>query len=157
MFTENKVAVATQVVNELKARGYDSEVMVVNKNGADCVGITIGNGTVRPQIYPDFDLPIDEIADKLIQVYKNDLNSDTAVAFADMFSNYESIKELIVPYLTKGDMPDAASHKYLDLNVYYKVIKGDMGVKIKKSHLELWGVSEQEIFIQAKMNMKNKS
>lgn len=74
----NKIA---EIIEE---KGYKAVVHEVAKGSTVKMGISLGEGTVRPTIYPDqfeaFELSDDEIADKVIELYKksNTPNFDTS-------------------------------------------------------------------------------
>lgn len=64
----NKIA---EIIEE---KGYKAVVHEVTKGSIVKMGISLGEGTVRPTIYPDqfeaFEFADDEIADKVIELYK---------------------------------------------------------------------------------------
>jgi hypothetical protein len=152
---------ANNIVEIIKDNGYDATYDVVNKNGVYIISVAIGSGNVRPSIPIDKDKlenhSEEEIAENIIRIYeKNKDNIDNGIMdLAEMFSDYEKIKGMVIPYLCKGEMPDAVSRKYLDLNVYYGVMSGDMSVLILNKHLEAWNITENELYIQAIRNVKD--
>lgn len=74
----NKIA---EIIEE---KGYKAVVHEIPKGSTIKMGISIGEGTVRPTIYPDqfeaFELSDDEIADKVIELYEKNKtpNFDTS-------------------------------------------------------------------------------
>ena len=61
-----------EVVRELNERGYFAQGVEVNKNGVPFNGVTVGEGTVRPNIYLDsfFEegLSVNETVEKIIEI-----------------------------------------------------------------------------------------
>jgi len=160
-----EIMVAQKVVEKIKENGYDAEVSEVNKNGVIAVGITIGNGKIRATIYPNYEDDIDIIVTDILSAYMKSKprSDDDFNMITEAFVDYEKIKDKIVPYLSGGDVPDAISRLYLDLNVYYRAVfkdvngYGDCSVLLKKEHLSKWGdITEADIYKQAKENVKNK-
>ena len=159
MYTAKMLEKANMVAEVLNNRGYQAEITIVNKNGDERIGVVLGEGRVRVNMYPDFDTDasIENIASYIVRVYKeNEISPDMFNDWVNDFVNYENIKKSIIPYLSGGLMEDMATRKYLDLNVYYKAINGDFAITIKKEHLDKWGITEEDLFEQSKKNMANK-
>ena len=72
-----------EIIMELNNRGYKAESTTVVKNGIEKVGIIIGEGTIRPTIYPDLNYTVDECVSEIINTYENtkkiDINTDKIV------------------------------------------------------------------------------
>ena len=72
-----------KIIAELNNRGYKAESTTVVKNGIEKVGIIIGEGTIRPTIYPDLNYTVDECVSEIINIYENipkmDINTDKIV------------------------------------------------------------------------------
>jgi len=159
MIDNRTIEKANRVVEILKDRGYEAEVCQTNKNGIDVVGITMGSGDVRPNIYPDFDMNIDSIANGLIGMYERTqkaTESEGVKALFEDISKFDSVKGDIIPYITSGVIPGMATRKYLDLNVYYKIVRKEYSVTIKQEYIDKWGVTEEQLFEMAKENVKGK-
>lgn len=159
MYTAKMLEKANMVAEVLNNRGYQAEITIVNKNGDERIGVVLGEGRVRVNMYPDFDTDasIENIANYIVRVYKeNEISPDMFNDWINDFVNYENIKKSIIPYLSGGIMEDMVTRKYLDLNVYYKTINGDFSITIKKEHLDKWGITEEDLFKQSKKNMVNK-
>lgn len=161
MDIKNAMVRATEVAEILKALGYDAEATTVNKNGSEIVGITMGTGgNVKMNIYSRFDSDdVNKIVKEVISQYESHHSDETDAYFNNLlkeFLDYDKVKGNIIPYLCKGVMKDAVTRKYLDLNVYYKFLKDDFSITIKKGHLDNWNITETELDIQATLNVKNK-
>ena len=161
MDIKNAMVRATEVAEILKALGYDAEATTVNKNGNEIVGITMGTGgNIKMNIYPRFDSDdINGIIKEVISQYEYRHSDEMDAYFNNLlkeFLDYDKVKGNIIPYLCKGVMKDVVTRKYLDLNVYYKFLKDDFSITIKKSHLDTWKITETELDIQATLNVKDK-
>lgn len=57
-----------KVIDELEKRGYKAETKVISKDGIEKSGIIIGEGTIRPIIYPSFKdgASVNDIVDETI-------------------------------------------------------------------------------------------
>ena len=159
MITNTMIAKANAAVEILISKGYKVEVTTINKNGVEKLGISIGEGNVRSVLYPDYDKSIENIVQYVIDGYnysKTVTSQDVLTNIANEFADFDRIKDMIVPYLTKAIIPEVATHTYLDLNVYYRMVNGDYSILIKNEHLRHWGITEEQLFLKAKDNIKNK-
>ena len=72
-----------EVVKEINERGIFAQYTEVNKNGVERHGVTVGEGTVKPNIYLDsfYDdgLFVGETADKVIKIAENNKNVQKVV------------------------------------------------------------------------------
>ena len=60
-----------EIIMELNNRGYKAESTTVVKNGVEKVGVIIGEGTIRPTIYPNLNLTVNECIREIINTYEN--------------------------------------------------------------------------------------
>ena len=154
MNKEMMMAKANEVVKALENDGYKAETAVINKNGVEKIGITVGNGSIRPTVYPNFEQDVVDIVE-MIKKVNAESTPDAFKGIVDNIEDYEKIKETIIPYLSSGTIPDAVTRKYLDLNVYYRITGKDYSILIKENLFNRWGISEEELFAQAKENVKD--
>ena len=153
------IAKANKVAEIINARGIEAEVMVKNNNGVEQIGITVGDGTVRPTIYPDFTSnDIESIADHVIDIYSNNRNTPDFSDVVEHFSEFDYVKKDIIPVLVNKVSDDLVSRDYIDLKVMYRFIIPDKSasIAIKKEHLNAWGITENDLFEIAKDNVKGK-
>ena len=82
-----------KITMELKNRGYNAEITTVVKNGVEKKGITIGDGNIKPTIYPDLTKTLDECVNEIINIYENGLQEEACITEYDILDLiYESTK-----------------------------------------------------------------
>lgn len=150
----NKIA---EIIEE---KGYKAVVHEIPKGSIVKMGISLGEGTVRPTIYPDqfeaFGLTDDEIADKVIELYEKNKtpNFDTSNI---MKKDY--VKENAFVTVRRPINDNSYTKAYLDLqlvlNVKVSVSEDDEfgSYKVSKKQAEVLGLTE-DIFDEAIANTK---
>lgn len=158
-----------QMIKEkVQERIGDCEVeirKIVKNNGVELTGAIIHTkeSNMAPTIYlenfgyPDND--IDKVVDKVVDKYyeyKPTENLDVEKLFS-----FENVKDKIIPCLVNGQknverLSEIPHLKFLDLEITFRILLEDMGatIPIKRSLFEYWNISEQELFMTAKENMK---
>ena len=147
-----------QIIND--ERGIKAEVTTKVSNGVESIGITLGDGTVRPTLYPAFDSTndINKLIDKIIEDYKRVSANNPHKEFEDIvnhFTEFDFVKSGLVPCLVRSAQDDLVQRDFLDLKVMYRYKFNDASIAIKKEHLEMWNVTEDELFQIAKDNVFN--
>ena len=150
----NKIA---EIIEE---KGYKAVVHEIPKGSIVKMGISLGEGIVRPTIYPDqfeaFELTDDEIADKVIELYKKNKtpNFDTQNIMKEDY-----IKENAFVTVRRPIIDDSFTKAFLDLqlvlNVKVSVSEDDefSSYKVSKKQAEVLGLTE-DIFDEAINNTK---
>ena len=150
----NKIA---EIIEE---KGYKAVVHEVTKGSIVKMGISIGEGTVRPTIYPDqfeaFELADDEIADKVIELYEKNKtpNFDTSNIIKKDY-----IKENAFVTVRRPINDNSYTKAYLDLqlvlNVKVSVSEDDEfgSYKVSKKQAEALELTE-DIFDEAINNTR---
>lgn len=139
-----------EIIMELNNRGYKAESTTVVKNGIEKVGIIIGEGTIRPTIYPDLNYTVDECVSEIINIYENipkmDINTDKIV-------KWDYAKNNLQLCLQRKTNENILKRDYLDMEMYVRVkVAEDATYKIKPEMFK--EVSEDEIFAKALLNAK---
>lgn len=139
-----------KIIAELNNRGYKAESTTVVKNGVEKVGIIIGEGTIRPTIYPDLNYTVDECVSEIINIYENipkmDINTDKIV-------KWDYAKNNLQLCLQRKTNEDILKRDYLDMEMYVRVkVAEDATYKVKLGMFK--EVSEDEIFARALLNAK---
>lgn len=159
--------------------GADAKVemqAVFKNNGVEYIGINIRlaeDDNIVPVIYLEkyFDMykqgtDIDECVERIINLREETSVSNVGINYpVDMIRNWEDAKECIYPLLvnTKKNqmLLDSVVHKdFLDLSVIYIIkisesgYEGMASTKITNQLFELYGVSTEELYETAIMNMK---
>ena len=158
--TNTTIAKANKVVEMINARGIKATTQIKNVNGIDKVGVCVGEGVVRPIIYPNFNSDdINGMVDEVIKAYEQNINvnNDMFADIVDRFKDFEFAKQYIVPCLVAKVVDDIVSRDYLDLKVIYKYLIADKGasITIEAEHLKMWDITEEELFDIAKENVKS--
>ena len=150
----NKIA---EIIEE---KGYKAVVHEVAKGSTVKMGISLGEGTVRPTIYPDqfeaFELTDDEIADKVIELYEKNKtpNFDTSNIMKEDY-----IKENAFVTVRRPIIDNSYTKSFLDLqlvlNVKVSGLEDDefTSYKVSKKQAEVLGLTE-DIFDEAIANTK---
>ena len=155
----NMIARANKVAEVIKARGIDAEVMTKSNNGVEQVGITVGDGSVRPTVYPDFDTNnLEKIADKVIEVYEENKGKEDFSDIIDHFTEFDFVKNDIIPVLVREVADGVTTRDYLDLKVMYRYMipSKPASIAVKNEHLKAWGITEDDLFNFAKDNVKDR-
>lgn len=137
---------------------YQFEVTPVVKSGTELMGITcrIEDSNVAPTIYVNgaFDehvLP-EVAASKYVSVLEESLKrAEEMENIGKLFADYEMVKEhLKVGLFPKNDYSETAIHRaWQDLNIVPYAEFGDGHIVVKPEHLEVWGVSAEEVIDEA--------
>ena len=150
----NKIA---EIINQ---KGYKAEVHEIVKGSSTRTAIVVGDGTVRPTIYPDqfeaFELADDEIADKVIELYEKTKtpNFDTSNI---MKKDY--VKENAFVTVRRPITDNSYTKAYLDLQLVLNVKVSGLedgefaSYKVSKEQAEVLGLTE-DIFDEAINNTR---
>lgn len=141
-----------KIIAELNNRGYKAESTTVVKNGIEKVGIIIGEGTIRPTIYPNLNLTVNECVSEIINTYENtqkiDINTDKIV-------KWDYAKNNLQLCLQRKTNEDILKRDYLDMEMYIRVkVTQDSTYKVKPGMFK--EVSEDEIFCKSIVKCKRK-
>lgn len=147
----NKIA---EIINQ---KGYQAEVHEIVKGSSTRTAIVVGDGTVRPTIYPECYTGSDEeIADKVIEIYENNKtpNFDTSNIMKEDY-----IKENAFVTVRRPIIDNSYTKSFLDLqlvlNVKVSVSEDDefTSYKVSKKQAEVLGLTE-DIFDEAINNTR---
>ena len=152
-----------EVVRELNERGYSAQIAEVSKNGVPHVGVTVGEGAVRPNIYLDSfydkDCSIVDTVDKVIELAESHKLSDDD---ADRYKSFIDDKDYC---LEKARIVCSKANTYQDyinrqengitLTVVIDVSKSDFEsaiCRVTPQLLNRIGITEEELWKVAKAN-----
>jgi len=128
-----------QITQELRAKGYNAEMRIVNKNGLDIFGIEIieddsSSNKISPVYYPDkFDGDTREIADQIIENYKS-MKIPKEEIIDGISKSFEEVKDKLIICLEPVHDADYITGKYLDLQLYIRYrISNNMSAKVTKN------------------------
>lgn len=104
--------------------------------------------------------PLDAVFEQILSAYEVSIpGADLDVSF---YTDYEKVKTRVACKLVNLDrnrkfLRDVPYLRFLDLAVVFYCLlcetdQGSATVLVKKSHLDLWGVTVEELFAQAKWN-----
>lgn len=166
----------SMVIEELKDRLEDVDVKtedVIKNNGIKLHGVTIRRKgcNIAPCVHLDnlFDdyrngnASMSKIITEIIQEYEDCLFDQSL----DMsyIMDYSRICIYLEGKLVNTDMNkellnDIPHREFLDLSIIYTLhlkmqeLSGAFSVLVKKSHMELWGITEETLYLQMMENMK---
>lgn len=145
---------ANMVAEGIIARGIDAEVKEVLKNGIVKTGIMLGSGNVRPTMYVNENMEVEDMIDNFIKTF-NELPENNFDSIVNDFADFDKIKDKIIPVVIMNEDSNCVGRKFLDLNVIYKVAcENDGYITIKKEHIDTWNVTEEELYNIALSNVK---
>lgn len=103
---------------------------------------------------------IEDLAKRIIYSVKN--NSEFTKTVINRKWDFENVKDCIIPMLVNPDLNreyllDMPHRPWLNLEIIYTVDKEDMNMKIHTSNMELWGITEEELFNIAMDNLERKA
>lgn len=152
-------AIATIVAENTDLYAAAQEVF---KGDDKLIGITVGekDSRIRPNIYVDsFEyLSDEEIANKVIEIYKENSAQPDFANVAEVYQDYEKVKDNLVLCIRKSTQNnDDLKRKYLDMELYVRFIvtsdtDGMASIVVKKEHVKMWGVNPQTVIAQARQN-----
>lgn len=156
-----------EAVAEVISERTDLEVTVkeVEKNNNQIyTGIIINEKserplTICPTIYVDGffhnDFSIEDAAREILTIYQNNKNPEFEFDL-DKFNDFETVKDRIYPRLVnleKNKDRDVLIRQLEDTDLaflYVIQISDEATTVIRKEHLKLWGVTQEEVFNAAK-------
>ena len=148
-----------KVIEMVKARGINVELNVKNDNGVERIGFVLGDGSVRPTLYPDVNTDdLESIVNYLINGYEQTKDSGNELKnIADRFTDFDFAKKDIIPVLVKECEDEIISRNFLDLKIMYRYIipNQNASIAIRKSHLGMWDKTEDDIYNLALENARD--
>lgn len=147
------------LVKELERMGQIVSVEKVYKNGCELTGIVIGNGPIRPTVYAehfDWDMTDAEIAKEILNMIAEapipvNINVQELI-------DWGFVKNNIIPCLGKETGDDVVTRPFLDMKLYFRIQydteEGSVSCVIKRRMLEMYGVTEEELYNKAMENVK---
>lgn len=154
---------------EMRIEVKDIEIKDVKKNnGVTYTGLYIATGNdVAPIIpldsffnrYQDNE-NINDLADEIVDTYQRLADPVSVKGFKEAITDYETAKELLCVTLANRELNKDAEYlkkEFLDLYIVPKLVVDDFSsgfgtVKIRKSWLDAWGVTEEQLYADAIKN-----
>lgn len=137
-----------KITMELKNRGYNAEITTVVKNGVEKKGITIGDGNIKPTIYPDLTKTLDECVNEIINTYENTPENPYDV---DKITSWGYAKDNLMICLQKKSNEYILKRDFLDLEMYVRVDVSNGGTyKVKPNMFK--DVSDDDVIARALFN-----
>ena len=154
---------------EMRIEVKDIEIKDVKKNnGVTYTGLYIATGNdVAPIIpldsffnrYQDNE-NINDLADEIVDTYQRLADPVSVKGFKEGITDYETAKELLCVTLVNRELNKDAEYlkkEFLDLYIVPKLVVDDFSsgfgtVKIRKSWLDAWGVTEEQLYADAIKN-----
>lgn len=142
-----------EIVKGLENRGYEVRADEFEKGGIKKTGIVFMIGDVQPIIYVDENSTADSVAD----AYENGKDKADEVrnsigSLRDFEKVRDKIRLAVRPVI---DDTNIIARPFLDLQSYCYINEKSFSCKIKKNVLDLWGITEDELFELAMTNTKN--
>ncbi|MCR5338863.1 MAG: DUF5688 family protein [Lachnospiraceae bacterium] len=169
--------VKDEVIKYLPPQFNDAEVsvnVIQKNNNTQLTGLTIRTEgcTISPNIYLDnyyaqyqHGMELDLVCEQIAMMHLKHMNPGEALAdIVDNFQNVDFIKSHVVVSLINAEknermLEDTPHRLKEDLAIIYKVYLGSEGenvgtVTVKDSHMEMWGLTEPELYECAMKNSK---
>lgn len=154
-----------KVINELGKRGYKAETKIISKNGIEKSGIIIGEGTIRPIIYPSFKdgASVNDIVEEIIESYKQFERSKNFPFSLHQVMSWDYAKDHMTLCLRRKTKEPILKRGFLDLEMYVRVLlpEDKCNHDSVSSYVVKPGffpdVEEEEIFNRAFQNLKKEA
>lgn len=154
-----------KVIDELEKRGYKAETKVISKDGIEKSGIIIGEGTIRPIIYPSFKdgASVNDIVDETIESYKQFERSKNFNFNLRHVMSWDYAKDHLTLCLRRKTTENILKQDFLDLEMCVRVLlpedkRNPFRYDSVSSYVVKPGffpdVKEEEIFNRAFQNLK---
>ena len=150
-----------EVVKEINERGIFAQYTEVNKNGVERHGVTVGEGTVKPNIYLDsfYDdgLSVGETADKVIKIAEDNKVDDES-KFTSVINDKDFCLANVKVVCSKANTyPNCINRQEngITLTMVIVVSENDEGratCRVTPQMLDMLNVSEEELWEIAKAN-----
>ena len=152
-----------EVVRELNERGYSAQIAEVSKNGVPHVGVTVGEGAVRPNIYLDSfydkDCSVADTVDKVIELAESHkLSDDDADRYTSFINDRDYCLENAKIVCSKANTYQNCINRQengITLTVVIDVSQSDIGratCRVTPQLLATMNISEEELWRVAKAN-----
>ena len=150
-----------EVVKEINECGIFAQYTEVDKNGVKRHGVTVGEGTVKPNIYLDSfyddDFSVSDTADKVIEIAKKN-KVDNAEKFTSFLDDREYCLNNVFVVCSKANTyPNCINRQDNGITltmviVISKDIEGRATVRVTPALLDKLNISEEELWKIAKAN-----
>lgn len=145
-------------IERLNEVGIETTVTNVYKNGIEKVGISLGNGALKPTVYVDGFNNMDEFIDFCKDVLNDEKPEFDFEITADNLMDYDKIKDkMFVCLIGKDKIKDdiLTDVAFEDLYKYLRIYVGENAtIVVKKGLFDAWGVSMEQVFADALENSK---
>lgn len=153
-----------RIAEIIKEKGVNAQVVRVRKGDEVKIGITLGDGQVRLNVYPELECVTDEeAAEQVIRIYEEQKAKDIQFDI-EKFMDYEQMKSSLIICLRQPTSEECTDIKraWFDMEVYVRVLietsLEDMTtVTVRPEHIKMWGISEDELFNIAIENTKHRT
>lgn len=149
-----------EIKNVLTNNGIIFEETTVEKDGNNIDALMLGDGDIRPTIYPSRMSHIGE--DDFMQIIEDALFSVPAID-KDVIGSKEYVLNNVIAVVVnkKNVSSDTVAFDYLDMVIVFRVIidtndKGMSSYLVKKGHLDMWDITAHDLYIAAKNNDNRK-
>ena len=153
-----------RIAEIIKEKGINAKVLGVRKGDEVKIGISMGDGQIRPTIYPQLEGVTDEeAAEQVIRIYESQKAMEIKFN-VDKFTNWEQVKENLIICLRQPTSEECTDIKraWFDMEMYVRALVEttleDMTtVTVRPEHMKMWEVSEDELFNIAIENTKHRT
>lgn len=153
-----------RIAEIIKEKGVNAQVVRVRKGDEVKIGISMGDGQIRPTIYPQLEGVTDEeAAEQVIRIYEEQKAKDIQFD-VEKFMDYEQMKSSLIICLRQPTSEECTDIKraWFDMEMYIRAITDinleEMStVTLRPEHMKMWEVSEDELFNTAIENTKHRT
>lgn len=153
-----------RIAEIIKEKGVNAQVVRVRKGDEVKIGISMGDGQIRPTIYPQLEGVTDEeAAEQVIRIYEEQKAKDIQFDI-EKFMDYEQMKSSLIICLRQPTSEECTDIKraWFDMEMYVSAIidinSEEMStVTVRPEHIKMWEISEDELFNTAIENTKHRT
>lgn len=150
-----------RLMNELEAKGFVVQEGTAVKNGITMETIIIGEGDIRPTIYPEnfehfCDYEIENVINELVMDIEKAMKNAPSSADTENYKNWNWAKKRLMLCIQQEDEDEIVTRDFLDLKQYVRIMVPNGSIKVTKNLFYLYKISEDELFEAAyKYTKKN--
>lgn len=147
-----------EVVRELNERGFSANYVEVEKNGVALSGVTVGEGSVKPNIYLnkyyEDSVSVADTVDKIINIVESNKPDFDLSNVIGKIQDENFVKDHIKVVCSKADTYNDCINQQKDGITLTMVIQltDEATVRVKPELLAKWSFTEEELWEFAKAN-----
>ena len=143
------------IINELNLRGFNAVAADITRNSVVFPAICVGNGEIKHTIYSkSFEDASEDDIDLVVEEILYQMNSNMPDIDLCKFKDWEFVRTKLLLCLQRKSNENICKRELLNLELYVRIVEensnGLYSIKVNSKMLELFGITENELFDEAK-------